>query len=74
MKQGAKVNTNVYIDGTLASALRNMKEHFKNEYFTFQQDGARLTPQTKPKLGAETISRGFGASFIAQSQPNGLQR
>ena len=40
VKQGPKVNTNVYIDDILAPALRNMKKHFKNEDFTFQQDGA----------------------------------
>ena len=61
VKQGAKVNTNVYIDDILAPALRDMKEHFKNEDFTIQQDGAPFTPLTKPKLGAKRISRGFGA-------------
>ena len=40
MKQGAKVNTNVYINVIFAPALRDMKKHFKNEYFTFKQDGA----------------------------------
>lgn len=40
VKEGAKVNTNVYIDDILAPALRDMKEHFKRENFTFQQDGA----------------------------------
>ena len=39
VKQGAKVNTSVYIDDILAPDLRDMKEHFKNKHFTFQQDG-----------------------------------
>ena len=35
-KQGAKVNTSVYIDDDiLAPALRDMKQNFKNGYFTF---------------------------------------
>ena len=40
VKQGAKVNKNVYIDDVLAPALPDMKENFKNEDFTIQQDGA----------------------------------
>ena len=40
MKQGAKVNTNVYIDDILVPALRDMKEHFKNEDLTIQKNGA----------------------------------
>lgn len=40
VKEGAKVNTNAYIDDILTPALCEMKKHFKNETFTFQQDGA----------------------------------
>ena len=40
MKAGAKVNTNAYIDDILTPALREMKNHFKNKEFTFQQDDA----------------------------------
>jgi len=40
VQQGAKANTNVYINDILAPALHHMKEHFINEHFTFQQDGA----------------------------------
>ena len=40
VKQGAKVNTNVYIDGILAPALRDMKEHFKNVDCTILQDNS----------------------------------
>ena len=61
VKQSAKVNTNVHIDDILAPALRDMKEHFKNEDFTFQQDGILFTPLAKPKLGVEIISGGCEA-------------
>ena len=40
LKQGAKVNTNVYFNVILFPLLRDMKVHFKNEDFIFQQDGA----------------------------------
>ena len=39
VKQGAIVNKNVYTDDILVSALSDMNEHFKNDDFTFQQDG-----------------------------------
>ena len=49
-KQGAKVNTSVYIDDDiLAPALRDMKEHFKNESFTFRQDSAPSHTSNKPQ-------------------------
>lgn len=38
--QGAKVNTNSYIELILTPALQEAKKHFKNRPFTFQQDGA----------------------------------
>ena len=50
VNQGAKVNTNEYIDDILAPALRDMKEHFKNEDFTFQQDGALSHLSNKNKI------------------------
>ena len=31
VKQGTKVNTDVYIGDMLAPTLRNMKKHFKNK-------------------------------------------
>ena len=40
VKQGAKVNTNEFIDDLLALALRDMQEHIKNKRFTIQQEGA----------------------------------
>ena len=40
MKQGAIVNSHVYIDDILAPVLRDIKEYFKNEDFTIQQVGA----------------------------------
>ena len=54
VKQGAKVNTNVYNDDILAPALRDMKISLSNRVVL------PLKPPTKPKLGTETISRGFG--------------
>ena len=50
MKQGVKVNTNLYIDDILGPALRDMKEHFKNRDSTFHQDG--VPSQTSNKTQA----------------------
>ena len=47
MKLGAKVNTYVYIDDILAPALHDMKKHFKNEDFTYQQDRAPSSTSNK---------------------------
>ena len=58
VKQGAKVNKNVYIDDILAPALRDMKEHFKNGDFTFQQDSAP-THTSNSSFGA----RNFGLLY-----------
>ena len=33
------MNTNTYIKGILTSALEQAKKHFKDDSFTFQQDG-----------------------------------
>ena len=38
--QGAKVNTNAYIETILTPALQAAKKHFKDKPFIFQQDGA----------------------------------
>ena len=40
VKQGDKVNTNVYINNILVPALCDMKENLENQDFTIQQDGA----------------------------------
>ena len=40
VKEGAKVNTNAHIDHILTPALREIKKHFENKDFTFQQDRA----------------------------------
>ena len=62
VKMGAKVNKNLYIDDILVPSLCDMKEHFKNEVFTFQQDGAPFYTSNKTQAwcSAEIISRGFG--------------
>ena len=38
--QGAKVNTKSYVEFILTPALQELKKHFKDRQFTFQQDGA----------------------------------
>ena len=40
VKEGVKVNTDLYVNDILTPALASMKEKFKNKSFTFQQDGA----------------------------------
>ena len=36
------MNANSYIEGILTPALVKMKKHFRDEIFTFQQDGVPL--------------------------------
>jgi len=40
VKEGAKINSNSYIEDILTPAHAQMKKHFKDRPFTFQQDGA----------------------------------
>ena len=40
VKQGCKVNTKLYIEDILTPALAEMKEHFQNDQFIFEQDSA----------------------------------
>ena len=40
IEPGIKVNMNTYIEGILTPALEQAKKHFKDDSFTFQQDGA----------------------------------
>ena len=40
VKEGAKLNTNLHIQDILTLAHVEMKKHFKDDPFTFQQDGA----------------------------------
>ena len=55
---GATVNINVYIDEILAPALRDMKEHFKNGDFTFQEEGALSHISNKTQVwGRENYPR-----------------
>ena len=61
VKQGVKVNINVYIDDLLAPALRDMEEHFKNEDFTIQQDGTPSHASNETQAWCKTISCCFGA-------------
>ena len=45
--EGAKVNANSYIMDILTPALVQMKKYFRDEVFTFQQDGAPLHSANK---------------------------
>ena len=40
VKEGTKLNANLYIEDILTPAHVEMKKHFKDDPFTFQQDGA----------------------------------
>ncbi len=40
VKPGVKISSDFYINEILNPAARNMKRHFKNSVYTFQQDGA----------------------------------
>lgn len=40
VEQGVKINTDRYINDILVPAFEEMKKHFKDQPFTFQQDGA----------------------------------
>ena len=62
----------------IAPALRDMKDHFKNDGFTFQQHGAPShTSKQNPSLAQRQfptiLEQEFVASFIARSQHNRLQ-
>ena len=75
VKQGAKVDTNVYIDDILAPALHDMKELFKNEDFTIQQDGAHSHTSNKTQAWCKdnvVLEQGIVASFITRTQQNEL--
>ena len=54
--QGAKLNTNSYIELILTPALEEAKKHFKNMPFTFQQDEAQSHTSKKTRNGVRTIS------------------
>ena len=47
VEPGVKVNTNTYIEGILTPALEQAKKHFKDDSFTFQQDGAPAHTSSK---------------------------
>ena len=53
VKEGAKVNANSYIEGILTLALVEMKKHFRDEVFTFQQDGVPLHTTNKTQTWCE---------------------
>ena len=52
------MNTNSYIEGILTPALVEMKNHFRDEVLTFQQDGAPLHPKVLEKeIMASIVTR-----------------
>ena len=53
--QGAKVNTNSYIKGILTPALVEIKKHFRDEVFTFQQEGAPSHTANKTQTWCEHL-------------------
>ena len=71
VKAGAKVNTNAYIDDILTPALREMKKHFKNKEFTFQQDGApsHISNRTQ-EWCRDNFLRFWSKEFWPSSSPN----
>ena len=53
LKEDTKVNANSYIEGILTPVLVEMKKHFRDEVFTFQQDGAPLHTANKTQTWCE---------------------
>ena len=77
VKEGVKVNTDLYVNDILTPALASMKEKFKNKSFTFQQDGRAFS---HIKEDAEVVRRAlsfildqrFVATIFARSQSYGF--
>ena len=40
VEKGVKINKDLKVNNTLVLAFEEMKKHFKDQHFTFQQDGA----------------------------------
>ena len=41
VKQGVKINTDLYINNIFVPAFEEMEKHFNDQPFTIQQDGAK---------------------------------
>ena len=53
------LNTNLYIEGILTPALVEMKKHFRDQVFAFQQDGALSHTANKTQTWCENHSPRF---------------
>ena len=56
VKPGVKINSDYYINEILVPASEEMKRHYKNDIFIFQQDGA---PSHTSQKCQEWCKRGF---------------
>ena len=62
--QGAKVNTNAYIETILTPALQAVKKHFKDKPFIFQQDGAPSHTSKKTQKWCQDDFPGFWSKEV----------
>ena len=62
--QGAKVNTNAYIETILTPALQAAKKHFKDKPFIFQQDGAPSHTSKKTQKWCQAHFPGFWSKEV----------
>ena len=62
--QGAKVNTNAYIETILTPALQAVKKHFKDKPFIFQQDGAPSHTSKKTQKWCQDHFPGFWSKEV----------
>ena len=62
--QGAKVNTNAYIETILTPALQAAKKHFKDKPFIFQQDGAPSHTSKKTQKWCQDHFPGFWSKEV----------
>ena len=73
--QGAKVNTNAYVETILTSSLQAAKKHFKDKPFIFQQNGAPSHTSKKTQKWCQDHFPGFWSKEVwplSSSDPNGL--
>ena len=68
--QGAKVNTNAYIDTILTPALQEAKKPLKDKPFTFQQDGAPSRTSKSQKWCQDYFPRFWSKEVWPPSSPD----
>lgn len=66
VEQGVKINSDRYINDILVPALEEMKKHFKDHPFTFQQDGA---PSHTSRKTQDWCSRQFPRFWSKEMWP-----